>query len=100
MCDSDDDSEYVEDIKGIIWRKSTNDDSTEKYKIVLPESLRKEVLETYHNSLMAGHGGVRKTYNRVKEQFYWPNMIADVKKHCSECHICAMKKLQRRSEHH
>ena len=41
---------------------------------------------------MAGHGGIKKTYERIKEKFYWPNMVANVKKHCKECQISSTKK--------
>ena len=45
--------------------------------IVVPESIRGKVVEGCHLGVM-GHDSVLKTYQRVRERFYWPGMFADV----------------------
>jgi len=42
-----------------------------------------------------GHEGVYKTYNRLKRDFYWTNMILDVKYIVSTCHRCQIFRPQR-----
>jgi len=40
-------------------------------QLILPESLRKEVLQQLHNSQTAGHLGVAKTLSRVREERFY-----------------------------
>jgi len=42
-------------------------------QIVLLVTLRPTVLQTAHDAV-AGHLGVRKTYDRVLRHFYWPQL--------------------------
>jgi len=41
-----------------------------------------------------GHEGIQKTYERVKQNYYWKNMILDIKKYISICKICQLNKSQ------
>jgi hypothetical protein len=41
-----------------------------------------------HETLMAGHLGVKKTTDRVTSEFYWPGIQADIKRFCKSCDIC------------
>ena len=80
----------------ILMRKwsPTACDNNEKgetvYQIVVPTVHRREVLELAHDLPMSGHLGVRKTYNRVLQHFYWPGLKRDVSKWCKECHTCQL----------
>ena len=40
----------------------------------------------------AGHLGVNKTLERVKDRFYWPGCTKDVKDWCQACDLCASRK--------
>ena len=50
----------------------------EQWVIVVPESLRKSVLEAGHDH--AGHLGARKTKKMVESLFYWPGMASQITK--------------------
>ena len=41
-----------------------------------------------HESLMAGHLGIRKTIDRVVAEFFWPGVCGDVTQFCKSCNIC------------
>ena len=41
-----------------------------------------------------GHEGIQKTYERIKQNYYWKNMILDIKKYISICKICQLNKSQ------
>ena len=60
------------------------------YQIVVPTVHRREVLELAHDLRVSGHLGVRKTYNRVLQHFFWPGLKRDVAKWCKECHTCQL----------
>ena len=60
------------------------------YQIVVPTVHRREVLELAHDLPVSGHLGLRKTYNRVLQHFFWPGLKRDVAKWCKECHTCQL----------
>lgn len=60
---------------------------------LVPKELRDTVLKECHDSPLAGHGGFAKTFDRVRQQYYWPKMGSDIKKHISKCHVCLLVKI-------
>ena len=60
------------------------------HQIGLHKCCRKEIMSLAHESPMAGHLGINKTYNRVFSHFFWPKMRHDVAKYCRTCHTCQM----------
>ena len=56
-------------------------------KVISDVSTKKTLLLEAHN---VGHEGIYKTYNRIKRDYYWNDMIKDVKltvKTCPKCQI-------------
>jgi len=51
------------------WKSERGDEIT--WKLVLPDSLKKEVLRQLHDNPAAGHLGVKKTTEQVRTRFYW-----------------------------
>ncbi|XP_065902416.1 uncharacterized protein [Dysidea avara] len=58
------------------------------HQIIVPRKYRGEVLSLAHESPMAGHLGVNKTYSRILTHFYWPHLRKDVSEFCKCCHVC------------
>ena len=61
-------------------------------QLVLPKNLRKEVLNELHNKRTAGHLGIKRTADRVRQRFYWPGFRVDVKRWCKLCLDCEARK--------
>ena len=61
-------------------------------QLVIPKSLRKEILYACHEDLFSGHSGLKKTYERLRARFYWDNMYKDAFEHVQSCLDCEMKK--------
>lgn len=59
------------------------------------ETVRQEIISEYHESLMGGHKGVTKTYKRIRERFYWPNLKDEVTEYVRTCPECQLHKLTR-----
>ena len=57
-------------------------------QLVVPSSLTDKVMTLAHESLMAGHLGIRKTIDRVVAEFFWPCICDDVTQFCKSCDIC------------
>jgi len=58
------------------------------YKVWIPKSLRDRVLSIFHTDLLAGHLGIRKTYQPLKDRVYWEGMRSDVVKFVKSCVRC------------
>jgi len=41
-----------------------------------------------HESIMSGHQGVKKTYERTVAHFFWPGIHGDVERYCRSCDVC------------
>ena len=61
-------------------------------QLVVPHTLREEVLEELHAGALEGHLGEEKTLYKVKERFYWSGMQQDVRDWCQTCETCATRK--------
>lgn len=85
--------ESLQVISGVLCRKweSPRGDSF-KLQRVLPASLRSEVMRELHDNVTAGHLGVNKTLERVRERYYWLHYREDVKMHCQSCDKCSSRK--------
>ena len=58
------------------------------WRVVTPRAMRREILAEAHNSSVGGHGGQFKTAERIKADFWWKNMDADIADHVSTCTTC------------
>ena len=39
---------------------------------------RDRIFEMYHSSTIGGHSGVNRTYNWLKEKYFWENLKSDI----------------------
>ena len=56
---------------------------------------RDEIFKELHNSPIGGHRGVSKTFNRIRQDYYWENLKQDVQRRIQQCIQCQLKKLVR-----
>jgi len=61
-------------------------------QLVVPRSMRKEILEESHAGSLGGHLGEMKTLDRVREKFFWPGYAESIREWCKTCPRCAAKK--------
>ncbi|XP_042073272.1 uncharacterized protein LOC121813519 [Haplochromis burtoni] len=61
-------------------------------QLLVPRSLRSQVLELVHGSVGAGHYGNAKTLRRLRGRFYWPGCRRDVELHVHCCDTCTAQK--------
>ncbi|KAE8985840.1 hypothetical protein PR002_g22521 [Phytophthora rubi] len=61
-------------------------------RLVVPTTLIDEVLHSCHNAIEGGHQGIVRTFYRVKAEFYWVGLYADVAKHVQACEDCSTSK--------
>jgi len=47
----------------------------------------------YHYGPTNGHQGVDKTFEKLRRNYWWPNMKKDIKNCISSCDVCGRNKL-------
>lgn len=60
---------------------------------VVPKERRAEVLQECHDSPLAGHYGVNKTWHKIRQTYYWPRMRKDIRVHVASCETCLQYKV-------
>lgn len=80
------DSLVIQD--GILHRWYYKKNGQSFLQIVIPKSLKGEVLYHMHNTVLSGHLGVKKTREKLLQRFYWFNVREDIYQHIMKCHEC------------
>ena len=74
---------------GVLYRKFMKKDATGTYwQLLVPRSVKKEVLHQMHSSLLSGHLGKKKTKEKALQRYYWFGIREDIDiwvKQCDEC---------------
>jgi transposase InsO family protein len=66
-----------------------NSRNTTKIKLIyLPSSMVYSLLQAYHTDPLGGHFGIQRTYLKLKNKFWWPNMIQSVVQYIKSCLPC------------
>lgn len=68
-------------------------------RVVVPASMRTEVIERHHADPLAGHFGAERTADLIARQFYWPGLHADVKAEVGKCESCQRNKPRNHKPH-
>ncbi|CAG2246897.1 unnamed protein product [Mytilus edulis] len=65
-------------------------------QVAIPEPLRNDILLSFHDQKAGGsHLGVQRTYEAIKQRYFWPKMYQNVYDYVTSCQICqTVKKRQ------
>jgi len=74
----------------LIWKK----------QLYVPDSstLREEIINHHHESELAGHPGYTKTHELVTRNYWWPQMMSDIKRFVAGCEKCQATKPNRQQK--
>lgn len=59
-------------------------------QLILPPTFRLQILKMLHDDM--GHQSFQRTFELVKERFYWPNYSTDIYNYVSKCSRCQISK--------
>lgn len=74
--------------RGLLYKVRRDVNGQESKHLALPTRLRPQVIRLAHEGIMSGHQGIRRTLDRVAQQFWWKGMDGDVTRFCRSCDIC------------
>jgi len=58
----------------------------------LPKIYRKSAICEVHGTILSGHNAPKKTYLRLTNAYFWPNMKKDIQAHIDSCLQCQVRK--------
>ncbi|GFT50717.1 transposon Ty3-I Gag-Pol polyprotein [Trichonephila clavipes] len=61
-------------------------------QLVLPRCRIDKVMKLAHESVFGDHMGVKKTKERIKYNFFWPNMSGEIAEFVQTCKGCQLRK--------
>lgn len=70
---------------------------TNVIKEVSSKEERIQILWDNHDAVLAGHFGIRKTYERIKQKYCWSGMRKDVEVYINQCEKCQRNKSGRKT---
>ena len=74
--------------KGVLHRRQADQRRGTLEQLVLPNSLRPDVLASLHDDM--GHQGYERTMELLRPRVYWPAMYREVRDYISSCERCTM----------
>ena len=81
---------FAIDLEGLLYK--LGDRSNPRDRIVVPQSLKYQILTTHHDPPFAGHLGIKRTISRISRDFFWAGLAKDVDRYCKNCRLCAQFK--------
>jgi len=86
-------SEKYQIIDSLIHYKRNVENSFENWKLVIPASMRLNLIRYYHDDPLAGaHLGKDKTAEKILEHFYWPKANKEILQYVNSCERCNRRK--------
>ena len=74
-------------VDGVLYYEST--DTPGRKRLVVPQHLRKAVLDEGHDPVYAGHFSAKKLVQKLSIMYHWPGMRGDAYQKCASCVLCA-----------
>jgi len=68
-------------------------------QLCVPHGRRLQVMRLAHDAVVSGHLGDQKTRERIRLNFYWPNMKRDITSYTASCHPCQLRARAKRTDH-
>jgi hypothetical protein len=60
--------------------------------LVVPKSLKFEVLSACHGDIYSGHFGIERTFARLQLKYFWNTMFEDTSSFVASCIECCSQK--------
>ena len=79
-------------IDEVLYYLTDPDDDT-VLRLYVPKHLRAVVIRQHHDD--NGHMGVQKTFDCIRQKYFWPNLFKEIYQYVSSCTTCQTRSLQK-----
>lgn len=73
---------------GVLYRLYKDRKGRVLDQLVVPQKYRSDLLELSHGSSWSGHLGIKKTKDRLLQEYYWPGCFRDAENFVRSCDAC------------
>ena len=80
---------------GILIRALGKKQPHPHYVVVVPKSLTRNIVQAMHDNPFAGHMGIARTEDRIRQRFFWPGIRRSVQEYIKQCAACIQRKAPR-----
>lgn len=70
----------------------TREGNQSRWRVLVPVEKRDKVMTLCHSTPWSGHPGVKRTSQRIRATFYWPQMQDQIKDFVRACQVCQEKR--------
>lgn len=64
-------------------------------EVIIDKGQRLKIIEDMHkNAILGGHFGYKKTYAKIRSNYYWKNMTRDISNFIKICEECKKSKVR------
>lgn len=71
----------------------SNPEHNPTMRLYVPKHYRLTVLRSYRDD--HGHFGLDKTFDAIRDKYYWPNLYKEIYDHVNKCIICSLRNLKK-----
>lgn len=71
----------------------TDPDNDPVLRLYVPRHLRALVIKQYHDE--NGHLGVQKTFDSIRQKYFWPSLFKELYQYVTSCTTCQTRSLQK-----
>ena len=90
--------ELIDDLLFHLWYPGgTRRIQRTRFQLCIPLTLQHAIIQACHDKIEGSHFGVTRTYEKVRDHYYWPSMHRDIKKYVQACTPCQLKKKSRQA---
>ncbi|KZR96399.1 Uncharacterized protein APZ42_009279, partial [Daphnia magna] len=72
--------------------KETFKDGKNYRRLCVPVECRERILQAYHDDIVSGHLGIKRTLHKICSRFFWPKMNLDITRYVQSCVSCQGRK--------
>jgi len=76
--------------RGLLFHNDKVEDQS-VCQLCVPNGRRKQVMKLAHDSVFGGHMGERKTLERIRLSFHWPDLRQCVRNYVTSCDTCQLR---------
>jgi len=84
-------ADFFLDDDGVVYKRRTN----YKHQLVVPASLVQSVIRANHNPVFVAHPGIKRTFELVALNYWWPGMRKSIEDYVQKCDPCQRRKEKR-----
>jgi len=83
--------EFFLNDEGAMYRRQTDN----KHELVVPKTIIHHIIKVNHDPVYVAHPGVKRTYDLVSLNYWWPGMRNSIKDYVKICDSCQRRKEER-----